>query len=136
MGRPAKVLNVGDPFAMTIATNVATKIADTLADQAQQAVVAIVRKIREKLRSRRGGPADPAAEVATLDAAIATSDTAAAEALARLLEQLFAADPEFRAEIRALWDSAELDDRVTNVFYGKADKVIMMRDVKGDLTIN
>jgi hypothetical protein len=29
-----------------------------------------------------------------------------------------------------------MDDGVTNVFYGKADKVIMMRDVNGDLTIN
>jgi hypothetical protein len=27
-------------------------------------------------------------------------------------------------------------DGVTNVFHGKADKVIMMRDVNGDLTIN
>jgi hypothetical protein len=43
-----------DPFAMTIATNVATKITDTLTDQAQQAVAAIVRKIRDKFRFRPG----------------------------------------------------------------------------------
>ena len=98
---------------MTIATNVATKIADTLTDQAQQAVAAIVRKIREKFRSRPGG----SGEVATLDAAITTSEGPAAEALARVLEQLFAADPWFREEIRALWDSAGVDDGVTNVFY-------------------
>jgi hypothetical protein len=35
-----------------------------------------------------------------------------------------------------LWDSAGVDDGVTNVFYGRADKVIIMRDVKGDRTIN
>jgi hypothetical protein len=29
-----------------------------------------------------------------------------------------------------------VDYGVTNLFSGKADKVIMMRDVKGDLTIN
>jgi hypothetical protein len=121
-----------DPFAMTIATNVATKITDTLTDQAQQAVAAIVRKIRDKFRSRPGG----SGEVATLDAAITTSGAPSAEALALAVEQLFAADPRFREEIRALWDSAGMDDGVTNVFYGKADKVIMMRDVNGDLTIN
>jgi hypothetical protein len=121
-----------DPFAVTIAANVGTKIADTLTDQAQQAIAAIVRKIREKFRSRPGA----SGEVATLDAAITTSGAPAADALARALEQLFAADPQFREEIRALWDSAGTDDSVTNVFYGKADKVIMMRDVNGDLTIN
>jgi hypothetical protein len=53
-----------------------------------------------------------------------------------VLEQLFAADPRFREKIRALWDSAGTTDGLTNVFYGKADKVIMMRDVNGDLTID
>jgi hypothetical protein len=121
-----------DPLAVTIATNVATKIADTLTDQAQQAVAAIAQKIREKLRSRPGG----SSEVATLDSAIATSDAPAAEELARMLEQLFAADLQFREEIQELWDSAGARDNVTNIFHGKADKVIMMRDVNGDLTIN
>jgi hypothetical protein len=121
-----------DSFAMMIATNVAAKIADTLTGQAQQAVAAIVQKIREKLRSRPGG----SGEVATLDTAIAAGDTRAAEALAQALEELFAKDPQFREEIRVLWDSAGSDDRVTNVFSGKASKVIMMRDVNGDLTIN
>ena len=121
-----------DPLAMTIATNVATKIADTLTDQAQQAVAAIVQKVRERLRSRLGG----SGEIATLDAAITTNDAPAAEALARVLEHLFAADLQFREEIRELWDSAGARDSVTNVFHGKADKVIMMRDVNGDLTIN
>ena len=76
----------------------ATKITDTLTSQAQQAVTAIVEKIRERLRSRAG----ESGEVATLDAAITASDAPAEEALARVLERLFIADPRFRDEIRAL----------------------------------
>jgi len=87
---------------------------------------------RSQLRSRPGG----SGEVATLDAAIAADDARAAEALAQTLEELFAKDPQFREKIRVLWDSAGSDDRVTNVFSGEASKVIMMRDVNGDLTIN
>jgi predicted short-subunit dehydrogenase-like oxidoreductase (DUF2520 family) len=121
-----------DPFAMTIATNVATKITDTLTDQVQQAVAAIIRRIREKLRSRP----DQLGEVATLDATVAAGDASAVEALTRTLEQLFTADPDFRDEIHALWDSARSDDSVTNIFHVKAEKVIMMRDVNGDLTIS
>ena len=71
-----------------------------------------------------------------LDTVITTRDSLAIEALARVLEQLFTTDPQFREEIRTLWDSALQGDGVTNVFHGKADKVIMMRDVNGDLTIN
>jgi hypothetical protein len=122
-----------DPLAMTIATNVATRIADTLTDQAQQAIAAIIRRIREKLPSRPGGPG----EIALLDATVGTGEASAMNALARTLEQLFVADPRFRDEIQALWDSAHPDDdSVTNIFHGKAGKVIMMRDVNGDLTIN
>jgi transcriptional accessory protein Tex/SPT6 len=121
-----------DPLALTIATNVATKIADTLTDQGLQAVASIVAKIREKFRSQSAGPS----EIATLDAAITTGDALAAQALAHLLAQLFAADAQFREEIRELWDSAGTHDSVTNIFRGRADKVIMMRDVNGDLTIN
>jgi DNA helicase IV len=123
---------MADPFAVTIATSVAAKIADNLTEGARQAVVAIVRKIRDKVRSRSSEPA----EAATLDAAITSGDEPAAAALARLLEALFAADRRFREEIYALWDSGRPDDSVTNVFQGQADKVIMMRDVHGDLTIN
>jgi hypothetical protein len=122
-----------DSFAMIVATNVAAKIADSLTGQAQQAVTAIVRKIREKIHSRPGG----SGELAALDAAITAGDAPAAEALARVLEELFAKDPEFHREVRVLWGSvSSVEDRVTNVFSGQAGKVIMMRDVNGDLTIN
>ena len=121
-----------DQLAITIATNVATKITDTLTSQAQQAVAAIIEKIRARLRTRAG----ESGEVAILDAAITVSDAPAEESLARVLERLFTGDPQFREEVQALWDSARPNDGVSNVFYGKADKVIMMRDVNGDLTIN
>jgi hypothetical protein len=52
----------------------------------------------------------------------------------------FAADPAFRDEIRALWlqaaPRAATGDAVSNVFYSKADKVIQLRDVHGDLNIS
>lgn len=115
---------------MTIATNVTAKITDSLTGQAQQAMSAIVRKIREKLRSRAGA----ADQIAALDAA--TSEAATAEALAQILERLFTMDPRFREEIQGLWDSVHAADCGNNAFYGKANKVIMMRDVIGDLTIN
>jgi hypothetical protein len=121
-----------DPFAMTIATSVATKIADTLTDQAQQAFAAIVRRIRDKFRTdsaELGG-------IAALDAAITDGDAPAVDTLAVELGRLFTADPQFRDEIKELWDSVQPNGGVANVFYGKADKVIMMRDVQGDLTIN
>jgi hypothetical protein len=121
-----------DPLAMTVATTIVTKIADTLTDRAQQAVGAVVRRIREKLRARPG----VSDEVAAFDAEIATGDASAVEALAGTIGRLFEADPGFRDEIQGLWNVVRLDESVTNVFHGKADKVIMMRDVNGDLTIN
>ena len=114
-----------DPFTMEIATAVTGKVAETMTEQAQHAVAAIAQRIREKLRKHH--PADlPALE-------------APAEVLAPVLEREFAADPAFRDEIRALWlpvAPAVRDDGVSNVFTGKADKVIQLRDVHGDLTIN
>ena len=123
---------MADPLAMTIAANVATKIADTLTDQAQRAIAAIIRKVRERLGSQPG----QVGSVATLDAAIITGDPSAIAALTQVLEQLLDADSRVRDEIEALWDSAHAADSVTNVFSGKARQVIMMRDVNGDLTIN
>lgn len=104
--QPANIPIMVDPFAMTIATSVAAKIADTLTDQAQQAITAIIRKLRGKFQSREGG------EILTLDAAVATGGAPAVEALTSALEQLFAAEPSFREEIRALWDSAGIGQGV------------------------
>jgi hypothetical protein len=61
------------------------------------------------------------------------------DVLAQLLERELTADPAFADEIRALWLRAApntTDDAVSNAFYGKADKVIQLRDVHGDLNIS
>lgn len=129
--RIGSVLNMVDTITMDIATAVAAKAAETMTEQVQQAVAAVVRRIRDKLRE------DPD-KVAALDAASA-GDTAAAVPLARILDAEFALDPGFRDEIRALWlpaPPAAQGNAVSNVFSGRADKVIQMRDVHGDLTIS
>lgn len=120
-----------DTLTMDIATAVATRAAGAMTEQAQKAVAAMARKIREKLRKDPG-------KLAALDAASA-GDAAALSPLARILDTEFAADPGFREEIRALWlpvASGAHDEAVSNVFTGKADKVAQLRDVHGDLTIN
>lgn len=123
-----------DALTLAIATAVAGKAAESMTEQARQAIAVIVGKVREKLRGR---PDD----VAVLDTAINGEPVRdeSAEPLALILEREFEADPRFRDEIRALWlqaAPAATDDAVSNVFHGKADKVIQLRDVHGDLTIN
>jgi len=115
---------------MAIATAVAGKAAESLTGQAAEAIAAIRRKIRERFCGDPGG-------VPALDGA--QDDPSAMAGLARFLDVEFAADPAFRDEIRALWLQAAptaTDDAVSNVFYGKADKVIQLRDVRGDLNIS
>jgi hypothetical protein len=121
---------MADPLSMAIATAVAGKAAESLTGQAASAVAAI----RQKIRARFHGDAG---EVPALD--VARDDPSVAAGLARFLDAEFAADPAFRDEIRALWlqvGPAATDDAVSNVFYGKADKVIQLRDVHGDLNIS
>ena len=122
---------MADALSMAVAAAVAGKAAESMTGQAQQTVAAMVRKIRDKF-----GKHSPT-EIATLDAAI--RDESAAEPLARVLDRVFAADPAFRDDIRALWlqaAPAATGDGVSNVFYGKAEKVIQVRDIHGGMTIN
>jgi hypothetical protein len=115
---------------MAIATAVAGKAAESLTGQAAQAIAAIRQKIRERFRGDPG-------ELPALDAT--HGDPSAVPGIARFLDAEFAADPAFRDEIRALWlqaAPAATDDAVSNVFYGKADKVVQLRDVHGDLNIS
>jgi hypothetical protein len=121
-------------LALAVATAVAGKLAETLTDKGQQAVAEIVKKIRERLRSRPK-------EVAVLDAAVAGQ--AEAPALAGVLDREFAADLGFRAEIEALWRQAGTVNatatnaaNATNVFTGKAEKVVQIGGDVDDLTIN
>ena len=115
---------------MAIATAVAGKAAESLTGQAGQAIAAIRRKIRARFRGDPG-------ELPALDATRGDPSTVAG--LARFLDAEFAADPAFRDEIRALWlqaAPAATDDAVSNIFHGKADKVVQLRDVHGDLNIS
>jgi membrane-bound lytic murein transglycosylase B len=148
--RARNVVGMTDPvtLALAVATAVTVKVAETLTDKGQESLAEIVRKIRARLKSRP-------AEVAVLDAAVADDNVAdpalanpaaaneatppeATRALARVLDREFSADPAFRAQIEALLRRAEAPRAggVTNVFTGKADKVVQIGGDVGDLTIN
>lgn len=118
---------MADPLTLAVASAVVGKTTEAMTDQARQAVAAIAARLRAKFGGR---PAD----LAVVDAAARGGPRP--EALAQLLEGEFAADPEFRDEIKTLWVQAApaaTDDAVSNVFNGQAEKVIQMRDVHGDI---
>jgi hypothetical protein len=126
---------MADPLTMAIATGAAGQVAGTLTEQGQQAVAAIVRRMRERFR---GKPA----ETAVLDQAIAETapeGSFAVESLARALEREFAADARFRDEVLALWQQvteAALAPGAVNVFSGTARTVTQIGgDVHGDIEI-
>lgn len=121
---------MADPLALAIATAVAGKAAESLTGQAQQAIATLMGKVRERLRRHPEG-------TVTLDAAAA--DRSAAESLAVALEREFEASPDFRNELMSLWQQigeSSVDAAVSNVFVGTADRVVQLRDVHGDFTIN
>jgi hypothetical protein len=104
-----------DPVTLAIATAVAGKTAEFLTDQAKDCLTALARRIRDKFGDH---PGKSAPELATA------------------LELACAQDPEFGAQIRALWEqfrAAGGGDNVVNVFSGRADKVVQLRDVHGDV---
>ncbi|MCG5212693.1 hypothetical protein [Streptosporangium sp. KLBMP 9127] len=113
----------------------AGKAVEVAGEPAKEAVAGLVRKVREKFRGR---PADEAILGA------AAGEPGSAERLAELREALrrsMAEDPAFRDEVQALWGRARLDasaegDGVVNIFQGRAEKSIQLRDVHGGLTIN
>ena len=123
-----------DPITLAIATAIAGKTAESLTEQARQSLAALTRRVREKFRGRP-------AELATLEAARDDPDSGEhITELARALHEASADDPEFGNEIRTLWDqvhvaAAAQDDGVVNVFSGRAEKVVQLRDVHGDLNI-
>jgi hypothetical protein len=125
-----------DPITMAIATAVASQTAQTLTTQATGALAKIVKRIRSKFR-------DHPADLAILADAQENPDSASQVAsLADALQLAVLADPAFGQEITALWTRAHAEittatgDGVVNTFHGNADRVIQLRDVHGDLTIN
>jgi hypothetical protein len=127
---------VPDPITTAIATAVASQAAQALTSQAGQAMAEITARIRQKFSGRSG-------DLAIL--ASAQDDPDSPEAISRLAQALRQAarkDPVFANEILALWTRSQTEttsaagDGTVNVFRGQADKVIQLRDVHGDLTIN
>lgn len=122
-----------DPFAVAVTAAIATaagKTAESMTVQAQQAVRAIIDRIRHRFRRYPD-------RIAALDAAVA--DDATSEELSQALEREFVIDPVFREAIKSLWLQTAptvADSAVSNVFYGQADKVVQLRDVHGDLDIS
>lgn len=124
-----------DPMSVAIATAIVGKAVEVAGDQAKEAVAAIARKVRDRFRGR---PADEAALTA------AAEDPESADRIAALADALRRAsieDPAFGAELRGLWHQVHMDvtadrDGVVNSFQGQANKVVQLRDVHGDLTIN
>jgi hypothetical protein len=116
---------MADPVTLAIATAIAGKMTESLTDQARESLAALARRIREKFRDR------PAARAAL---AAAQDDPGAVAGLAHALDETSAEDPEFGRQIRALWTRIG-NDSVVNVFHGRADKVVQLRDLHGDLHI-
>jgi hypothetical protein len=116
---------MADQITLAIATAIAGKTTESLAGPAREGLAALVRRIREKFRDR------PAACAAL---AAAQGDPGAVAGLAYALDEASAEDPEFGRQIRALWTRIG-DDGVVNVFHGRADQVVQLRDVHGDLHI-
>jgi hypothetical protein len=126
---------VGDPITTAIATAVASGMAQSLTDQARESLAALARRIREKFRER------PAAQAALDAARDDPGSTTRVSELARALDEVGAEDPEFSREIGELWSHVRLghaagDDAAVNTFLGRADKVIQLRDVHGDINIS
>jgi hypothetical protein len=126
---------MADPVTMAIATAVAGKAAESLTGQSTAGLAALVRRIREKFRDR------PAGQAALTAAQDDPGSGALAEELAFALDEASAEDPEFGRQIRELWAHVRTaadasDDGTVNVFLGRADKVIQLRDVHGDLRID
>jgi hypothetical protein len=127
---------VPDPITTAIATTIATAVAgqaaQTLTGQATHALAEICTRVRQKFHERP-------AELAVL--ATAQSQPSSQKdilLLAGVLRQAAHEDPEFGREIFALWGQAQTQITTVsgNVFHGRANKVVQLHDVHGDLTIS
>jgi hypothetical protein len=126
---------MADPITTAIATAIAGGMTQSLSDQARASLTALTQRIREKFGRRPGAQA-------ALDAALDDPGSSArVSELARALADACKEDPEFGRQAHALWGQIHLtatarDDAVINTFAGRADKVVQLRDVHGDLRIS
>jgi hypothetical protein len=115
-------------MTVAIATAMAGKAVEVAGEPVRAAVAELCRRVRERFRGR---PADEAALARATDQP---------EVLEGVVRRLLDDDPAFRAELDAIWQQAHAnasaaDDGVVNVFTGRAEKVVQLRDVQGDLTV-
>ncbi|WP_149262601.1 hypothetical protein [Actinomadura sp. K4S16] len=120
-------------MTVAVATAMAGKAVEVAGEPVRAAVAELSRRVRERFRGR---PADEEA----LERAAGDPAPDRIDALAEAVERLMAEDPRFGAELRNLWNQAQTNaaathDGVVNVLNGRADKVIQLRDVHGDLNI-
>lgn len=144
---------MGDPLTLAIAAAAAGKAVELTGQPVKDGVVALGRKVRDWFSGQpsdeevlSGAIAEPedGARIARLADALRRAmdeDPAFADDLEAALQRALDEDPEFRAAIdqrlqQTRMNATANDDAVTNVFNGTAEKVIQLRDVHGDLTIN
>jgi cation transport regulator ChaC len=127
---------MADPMMLDVATIIVRKTVEALADPAKDAVVRLMTTVRNRFRG------DKEAETALAVAEAAPDSPAHVEELARVLERLSAADPEFSRDLRTLRNlvrgestSTAQDDGVINNFTGTAEKVVQLRDVHGNINL-
>ncbi|GAA2136137.1 MULTISPECIES: hypothetical protein [Actinomadura] len=119
-------------MTVAIATAMAGKAVEVAGEPVRAAVAELSRRVRARFRGR-------AADEDAL--ARAAEDAGGIPALEGAVRRLLDEDPALRAELEAIWNQAQTraeasDDGVVNVFNGRAEKVVQLRDVNGDLNIN
>lgn len=126
-----------DPLTMAIATAIATRSAESLGHEAGPALIALVRRVRERLTGR------PAEEAALTAAQEQPEVPGRVEALADALQRVTLEDIGFGRELRALWQQLRVETAagyggvgVANSFHGRADKVVQLRDAHADLDLS
>jgi hypothetical protein len=128
---------MADPLMLSVASAVAGQITETATEAGKTALTALVRLVHGHLAGNK------TAAGALGRARSAPEDPAAVAGLALALQQLAAADDEFAAQIRALWQEvhAELSGRAGRVVNSSTGTVgghlIQARDlhVQGSLQL-
>jgi hypothetical protein len=120
-----------DPIMTAIATAIAGSAAQSLTTQTSHILAEIINRLRSKFRDRE-------ADLAALIAAEEEPESHAhVTRLAESLHQVSVDDPAFGAGIARLWrQHLMVSSDVNNIFQGKAEKVVQLRDIHGDLNLS
>lgn len=119
-----------DPIITAVAVAVAGKVVEGVADGGKAALRALVRLVRQRLRS------SASAEEALVEAEADPSDQHKIQLLQEQLHTIAAEDKAFAMEIRRLWreiDSGS-DAAVVNSVSGEIGNVVQARDIYGGIS--